>query len=79
MDAFMNKLKVELIVIIKKGGTNYQLKKKWVIKNKQKGKKRKKKKNGQSVNYFTNLGTECHFSKIRCNKSSFLKKKKVLL
>ena len=40
MDAFMNKLKVELIVIIKKGGTNYQLKKKWGIKNRQKWKRK---------------------------------------
>ena len=29
---------------------------------------------GLSVNHFANLGAECHFPKIRCSESSFLKK-----
>ena len=35
---------------------------------------KKLEKEGWSVNYFTNLGAKCHFSKIRCNESSFPKK-----
>jgi hypothetical protein len=31
---------------------------------------------GRSVNYFANLGAECHFPKIECNESNFSKKKK---
>ena len=30
---------------------------------------------GQSVNYFANLGAECHFSKLGCSESNFPKKK----
>ena len=29
---------------------------------------------GWSVNYFANLGVECHFSKIGCRESSFPKR-----
>ncbi len=29
---------------------------------------------GLSVNYFTNLGAECYFSKLKYNESSFLKR-----
>jgi hypothetical protein len=29
---------------------------------------------GQSINYFANLGVECHFPKIGCNEFSFFKK-----
>jgi hypothetical protein len=29
---------------------------------------------GWSVNYFANLGAECHFSKIGCNRSNFPKR-----
>ena len=29
-----------------------------------------------SVNYFANLGAECHFLKIECSELSFPKKKK---
>ena len=36
---------------------------------------KKKKKKGQSVNYFENLGVECHFPKIGYNESSFPKRK----
>jgi phosphoribosylaminoimidazole carboxylase (NCAIR synthetase) len=31
-------------------------------------------KRGRSVNYFANLRTECHFSKIGCNESNFSKR-----
>ena len=30
---------------------------------------------GLSVNYFANLGVKCHFPKLECSKSSFLKRK----
>ena len=37
-------------------------------------KKKIKIKREQSVNYFANLGVECYFPKLKCNKSSFSKK-----
>ena len=32
-------------------------------------------KNGLIVNYFANLGMKCHFPKLGCSKSSFLKRR----
>ena len=32
-------------------------------------------KKGWSVNYFVNLGAECHFPKLGCNESSFPKRR----
>ena len=30
---------------------------------------------GLSVNYFANFGAECHFPKLGCNESNFLKRR----